>query len=322
MKDIVKFDDQLIDVVTGWLIFRRMGYSVHACLFYAGSVLMPEPSASEWQRVDGELAELPPNGPHHLGIPLDSLLQRVPSENLKLLVEVFRQNREEGYGGTDLDERMRKLLGILWERHDPATKPPITNYAEIVETLKTFTFSAQESICAESRARLLPLGSHLLPYLICTLENSGVHYTIPIFSLLKALSDEGTVKNMRRYAETPKTHHWSRYGAIARTLLDELGIHYTTEQIPGTQCQECGRLLSEKAYGDGSNSMCAVCHKYVINGCAICNRPGTELTSEYCWVCQKYVCPEHQFHSNYHTRAVFCSAEHQQEGNRHLAFWN
>jgi len=119
------------------------------------------------------------------------------------------------------------------------------------------------------------------------------HTEIAAFSLLKALNTPTAIKNLKRYAESGITNHNKR---IARAVLDDLGIPYSP--------QPTQKLRATTVY------------------CRLCMEKIETFDYETCWFCGGNICKNHQvFRSISDERAVFCSEDHWQHGERALKFW-
>ena len=281
--DTSEFDNQLIDVIAGWIMWLHIG-SVHA--YTIGLRDFPEPTATEWGMLRDEL-----EAGVHLSEALDNLLERVPSDGLKLIVDAFHANLTEGGGSLDLSDRLDEVLDMLWDRYSPETKPAATNRSAIRELYRQLR-SDNGTEHAQARDALLAMRDHAVIYLDSGLMFGAIYSTTSVaaINMLKVIGTESAVKHLVRYAQVPyRSEDPNR--AVARAVLDELGIHYETSQAE-------------------------------VHQCAVCKRTSTEISGRHCWVCHEFVCEDHLVLTDLNKQAVFCSQEHLERLTMILTHWS
>jgi hypothetical protein len=218
--DIERFDTQLIDFVAGFLCMSRTTRSVGTCFYWASVKVMDEPSAIEWKQADDERYQ-----GVHLTVALAHLLERIPSENLRLVVDTFHASPD--LGDADFREQLKVTLDKLWERHNVEPKPRITSFDETQDTLEQYFVHYTYGGQPQAKEKLLSLGNHLVPYVICGIEYGDSSVGYALFDLLKRLDSPVARKRLIAYANTTSNDqigYQHRY--IARQTLEELGIPY------------------------------------------------------------------------------------------------
>jgi len=175
----------------------------------------------------------------------------------------------------------------------PEIQPTVTDRDEIYGLLRDYSYSEDDNIREAAKSQLLSLGDHLAIYIVVAIWGGHAHTEIAAFSLLKALNTPTAIKNLKRYAESGITNHNKR---IARAVLDDLGIPYSP--------QPTQKLRATTVY------------------CRLCMEKIETFDYETCWFCGGNICKNHQvFRSISDERAVFCSEDHWQHGERALKFW-
>lgn len=279
MMDLARFDEQLLDVVLGWLVHLRAAYSVHSFTSVIPQVLT-EPSATAWEQVRREVRDRV-----HLSDALAHLLERHPSADLALVVQVFRNNWQAGGDRQDLVERLQDVLELLWLKHLPELKPN-TPIEDGFCSLYAALHSDDEAVRAQAEARLIALQDHTVMYLFAvhSFGCCGGGPLIRVARLLKKIGSEAAIKQLRAYAEHPG---YPQRQAIAGAALNELGIPFVLPEIK----------------------------EYV---CFVCGWPSTLVLGGHCWICGTYVCKDHGVVTDLNKYAIFCSQEHLTEGMRDI----
>lgn len=234
--DLSKLDDQVVDIVTAWVLCYSTGYNLPSSFDYAHRILT-EPAVT----IAGQMAQAIRDialGQRPVSDAFQDL-KAMPSRSLQLMLDTYLESWQRP-SGLHIDT-MRALIDDLWQHHsDP--KPPITNHKDILDALSAYGTYRVNSIRKIVRDNLVALGDHLIPYIDCCLMlGCAGPPRVGAFHLLKLARTEGTIKSLRRYAENQYN-----YFPMAAVILDELGIAYARpeNEDKALYCWDCGQPLS------------------------------------------------------------------------------